>query len=286
MEAVIEVIDLKKSYGDYEVLKGISFQVKRGETFALLGVNGAGKTTTLECLQGLRKSQSTSITIKGTCGVQLQSATLQEDMKVKEAIHLFAHWQKCTIDTSLWNMLDMENLSNKRYRILSTGQKRRVHLMLALLNNPDILFLDEPTAGLDVEARHQLHEQIRSIQKCGKTIVLATHDMQEVENLCDHIVILKDGYIAFDGTKEDLESTNSTQTIRLKMKQVNKSTAFKYVNIGQYHQGWQSFTSKDVVKGMHEILNFVHDSNYIATDIQIDHDTIETRFLDIAREEL
>lgn len=202
MALAIQVEKLHKSYGKVTVLKGISFEVKRGEIFALLGTNGAGKTTTLECIEGIRPYDDGEILIRGKFGVQLQSTSLPDHIKVSEALTLFSKWNSSKPDQTFINRLELDQLKSKQYKELSTGQKRKLHLALALIGNPDIVFLDEPTAGLDVEGRAILHDEIRALKNSGKTIMMASHDMAEIENLCDRIAILKDGEIAFIGAPE------------------------------------------------------------------------------------
>ena len=190
---------LQKSYGSRAVLKDLTFRVYRGEIFALLGVNGAGKTTALECIEGLRTYDSGRISIHGRMGIQLQSASLPEHMKAMEAVDLFAKWNKASPGKAMLDALGIGEFAKKQYDQLSTGQKRRLHLALALIRDPDILILDEPTAGLDVEGRISLHKQIRQLKKEGKTILLASHDMAEVEDLCDRIAIqmcIRDSFCA------------------------------------------------------------------------------------------
>ncbi|MFQ7737281.1 MAG: ATP-binding cassette domain-containing protein, partial [Emergencia timonensis] len=157
MSDAIRVEKLRKSYGSKEVLKGISFDVSRGEIFALLGINGAGKTTTLECMEGLKKYDSGSIEVNDRCGVQLQSSSLPGNMKAGEALTLFSKWQKTKVNSDYVKRLGVAPFLSKQYGQLSTGQKRRLHLALALLGNPEIVILDEPTAGLDVEGRVAIH---------------------------------------------------------------------------------------------------------------------------------
>lgn len=204
MNSAIQVRGLKKRYDSNIVLNGLDFEIEKGETFALLGVNGAGKTTALECIEGLRKYDSGTITVNGKMGIQLQSSSLPAHIKPMEAVKLFAKWNKAKIDDAVLNDLGIKGIEKKLYIQLSTGQKRRLHLALALIGNPDIIFLDEPTAGLDVEGRLSLHEQIRKLKSRGKTIVLASHDMTEVETLCDRIAILNNGNIVFCGTASEL----------------------------------------------------------------------------------
>ncbi len=153
MNEAIKIKNLKKSYGTHVVLNGLDFCVQQGEIFALLGVNGAGKTTSLECIEGLRKYDSGTIAITGKVGIQLQSSSLPGHIKPLEAVKLFAKWNKASLDRAMRDVLGIHDFARKQYYQLSTGQKRRLHLALALTRNPDILFLDEPTAGLDVEGR-------------------------------------------------------------------------------------------------------------------------------------
>ena len=177
MSYAIEITDLKKKYGNHEVLKGINFCVEHGEVFGILGINGAGKTTILECIEGFRKYHSGNIKISGNIGIQLQSASLPAYMKVSEVIQLFSKWKCAEIDNSLLMALGVTDLQKKLYTELSAGQKRRLHLALALIGKPDILFLDEPTTELDVEGRISLHNEIRKLNQNGTTIILSSHDM-------------------------------------------------------------------------------------------------------------
>ena len=158
MKDAIQVRGLKKSYGNKMVLRGLDFQIEKGEVFALLGVNGAGKTTTLECIEGLRKYDSGTIMVNGKMGIQLQSSSLPSHIKPMEAVKLFAKWNNTEIDYDMLNALGIREIEKSQYIQLSTGQKRRLHLALALIGNPDIIFLDEPTAGLDVEGRLSLQK--------------------------------------------------------------------------------------------------------------------------------
>ena len=141
MNSAIQVRGLKKSYGSNIVLGGLDFDIEKGEVFALLGVNGAGKTTALECIEGLRKYDRGTITVNGKMGIQLQSSTLPAYIKPMEAVRLFAKWNRAKIDFTMLNALGMKEIEKKQYIQLSTGQKRRLHLALALIGNPDILLL-------------------------------------------------------------------------------------------------------------------------------------------------
>lgn len=269
MNEAIKISNLTKSYGTHAVLKGLDFYVQQGEIFALLGINGAGKTTSLECIEGLRKYNSGNITINGIMGIQLQSASLPKYMKALEAVNLFAKWNKTSIDRATLDALGIYEFAKRPYYQLSTGQKRRLHLALALTRNPDILFLDEPTAGLDVEGQISLHEQIRQLKAIGKTIILASHDMAEVENLCDRIAILSGGKIAFIGTVEQLGETIG-----------------KHYNITiQTQNGTEKYESENIGNSLLSLLIQYKEKGETITDIKIDRGSLEQHFIKIAKGE-
>lgn len=286
MEYTIIVENLKKSYQSNEVLHGISFQVRKGETFALLGVNGAGKTTTLECLEGLRKYDSGSIEINGKRGIQLQSSALPQNMKAIEALHFFANWDKSKVDMNYVEKVGVKPFLNKQYGQLSTGQKRRLHLAIAMLGNPDIVFLDEPTAGLDVEGRVTLHDEIRNLKKAGKTIIIASHDMTEVEELCDRIAILKEGTIAFLGTSEELtKSFHKYSQIQIRFDSLPEFKDLTLANYKEESHNYSVFETTDLTKALQEIAQLAITQNKLIQDIKIDHESLEHRFLTITKEE-
>ncbi len=267
MSYAIQINNLKKSYGNNDVLKGLNFNVIKGEIFALLGVNGAGKTTTLECIENLRKYDSGSIVVNGKMGIQLQSSSLPAHIKPMEAVRLFAKWNKAKIDQSMLIALGIKELEKKRYVEMSMGQKRRLHLVLALISDPDIVFLDEPTAGLDVEGRISLHNQIRKLKAQGKTIILASHDMAEVESLCDRIAIINDGEIVFLDTVAELTAKISRHyTIHIKTSQGN-----------------QNFESHNIGETMLTLLEDFKQRNITVLDIKIDRGSLEQHFIKIAR---
>lgn len=267
MNIAIQVEQLRKSYGEQLVLKGLTFQVLKGEIFALLGVNGAGKTTALECIEGLRRYDSGRIIVNGRIGIQLQSASLPSHIKPMEAVRLFAKWNRSSIDHSMLTALGINELGGKQYTELSTGQKRRLHLALALLSDPDIVFLDEPTAGLDVEGRLALHDQIRQLKALGKTIVLASHDMAEVESLCDRLAILHSGDIAFIGTAEELTS-RITRRYSLHIKT---------------DQGAECFEAENIGDTLLTLLENYKQQNITVLDIKIDRGTLEQHFINITK---
>ena len=220
-DLVIEVREFRKTYGDFVAVDGISFDVKRGEIFGLLGPNGAGKTSTLESLEGLREPNGGSLRVadvnpsreprklRNIIGVQLQSSGLPESITVDEAMRFFCAYH--SVDPR-YDLLDRLGLTEKRgtqYHQLSTGQKRRLALGLALAHNPSVLILDEPTAGLDVATRVELHNIMREQQAEGTTIILATHDMAEAEEMSDRIAILLHGKIETTGTPMEITATGA-----------------------------------------------------------------------------
>jgi ABC-2 type transport system ATP-binding protein len=229
MEVPIQVEGLHKSYGNVAAVRGIDFEVGAGEVFGLLGPNGAGKTTTIEILEGLRARTSGHVEVLGydpevqtrqvkdRIGVCLQSTRLQEKMKVREAMELFAELYTRTLDPAV--ILKRLQLWEKRealYAQLSGGQKQRLALALALLNDPQVLFLDEPSAGLDPQARHEIHELVQDVRRERRTILLTTHYIEEAERLCDRVAIIDEGRIIAMGTPREIqERTLANSTIEV-----------------------------------------------------------------------
>jgi ABC-2 type transport system ATP-binding protein len=221
MKSVIQAKHLKKTYGAIKAVDDISFEVFEGEIFGFLGPNGAGKTTTVECLQGLRQADAGDIRVLGLdprleaqalrrrIGSQLQESALPERIKVWEALELFA---SITSNGPNWNTLaEQWGLADKRkasFSSLSGGQKQRLFIALALVNTPEIVFLDEMTTGLDPGARRTAWELIRAIRQKGTTIVLVTHFMEEAEKLCDRVVIIDRGRVAALDTPQNLIGTH------------------------------------------------------------------------------
>ena len=209
--SVISVSELRKYYGDVKAVDGVSFEVEAGEVFGILGPNGAGKTTTLEMMEGLRKPDSGSIVIDGVpvwpnpgltkkfIGVQLQSTALFDYLSVAEMLRLFGSFYNVKLsDAQVDSFLEMVSLSEKitsRVKELSGGQQQRLSIALALVNEPKVIFLDEPTTGLDPQARRRLWEVIAGISSSGRTIVLTTHYMEEAETLCRRVAVMDEGRV-------------------------------------------------------------------------------------------
>ena len=213
--SVIEICGIHKAYGATVAVADVLFEVNEGEIFGLIGPNGAGKTTTMECVEGVRRSDRGTISILGLdpfrnqyalqnrIGVQLQQAQLQKRIKVREAVDLWASLYTKTVDGD--RLLEQLGLASKRnawFMTLSGGQKQRLFIALALINDPEVVFLDELTTGLDPQARRAIWELVRGIRERGKTVLMTTHLMEEAERLCDRVAIIEHGKIIDIGTPE------------------------------------------------------------------------------------
>jgi len=216
--SIIQVSGLRKTYGSTVAIDNVSFEVKNGEIFGLIGPNGAGKTTTMECVEGLRAPDHGTVSVVGLdprrdahrlqerIGVQLQQAQLQKRIKVWEAVHLWASlYKRKTADGDrLVEQLGLVEKRNAWFMDLSGGQKQRLFIVLALINDPEVVFLDELTTGLDPQARRAIWELVRGIRDRGKTVFLTTHLMEEAERLCDRVAIIEHGRIIDMGAPEAL----------------------------------------------------------------------------------
>ncbi|RTL56332.1 MAG: ABC transporter ATP-binding protein [Sphingobacteriales bacterium] len=208
MNSIISVKNLTKKYGDFEAVKGISFDVYQGEIFGLLGPNGAGKSTTLEIIETLRNKTSGEVTVNGfdldkqpgdikqIIGVQLQTSGFYPGLSLVDLIHLFGGLYNEEVNAmELLRMVNLEDKAKSKFKELSGGQKQRFSIATTLINKPKIIFLDEPTTGLDPQARRNLWELIRNIRDKGTTVIITTHYMDEAEYLCDRIAIIDSGKI-------------------------------------------------------------------------------------------
>jgi ABC-2 type transport system ATP-binding protein len=215
----VRVRELRKSYGSFEAVKGVDFEIHPGEVFGLLGPNGAGKTTTVEILEGLRPRSSGDVTVLGVdpglesrrlkdqIGVCLQATNLPDKITLREALRLFASLYSHSVDgDALLKRLALWDKRDASYGNLSGGQKQRLALALALINDPRMLFLDEPSAGLDPHARHEIHELVQQLRGEQRTILITTHYIEEAEKLCDRVAIVDEGRIVAMGTPEEIRS--------------------------------------------------------------------------------
>jgi ABC-2 type transport system ATP-binding protein len=234
MSNIIEVSNLTKKYGNFTAVDGISFAVAEGETFGILGPNGAGKTTTLEMIEGLKTITSGKVTlaghdvetetdaVKSLIGVQLQATSFFDGLNLLELIDTFAAIYGREVDAmQILAEVELTEKATNRVKELSGGQKQRLSIAIALVNDPKVLFLDEPTTGLDPQARRHLWDLITKIKKNGKTIMLTTHYMDEAEVLCDRIAVMDHAKIVtLDTTRNLLTNTDVNPTIEF---QTNKT---------------------------------------------------------------
>ena len=223
----IAVRDLRKSYGELEAVRGISFEVQQGEVFGLLGPNGAGKTTTVEILEGYRRREAGEVEVLGTdpaaaggewrerIGVVLQSSAMYETLTVTEMLNLFAgYYREPRPVDEVVELVGLQEKRDNRVRLLSGGQRRRLDLGLALVGDPELIFLDEPTTGFDPGARRRAWETIRGLRSLGKTILLTTHYLDEAEQLADRVAVLRQGEIVASGPPAELTGSAQQTEIR------------------------------------------------------------------------
>ena len=227
MSSAVAVSDLEKSYNGTQAVRGISFEIATGEIFGLLGPNGAGKTTTVEILEGYRERDSGSVEVLGVdpshadrawrqrIGVVLQSSAMYQTLNVAESLSLFAGYFERPRDVDeVVRLVGLEEKRDAYVRTLSGGQHRRLDLGLALVGDPDLLFLDEPTTGFDPQARRRAWESISSLRSLGKTILLTTHYLDEAEYLCDRVGVLRDGRFAAIGRPGELTGALPPSEVR------------------------------------------------------------------------
>jgi len=222
-DAAIRVSDLHKRYGAHEAVRGISFEVPYGEVFCLLGPNGAGKTTTVEVLEGYRERSAGDVRVLGhdparrerefreRIGVVLQSSESWATLTVAETLRVYAgYYERARNVDEVIALVGLEEKRNARVKTLSGGQKRRLDLAIALIGDPDLVFMDEPTTGFDPQARRNAWEMIRGLRSLGKTVLLTTHYLDEAQQLADRVAVIRDGLIVREGTPEELVSLSDT----------------------------------------------------------------------------
>jgi len=229
MAAHVVVRDLRKSYDGVDAVRGVSFDIQPGEIFGLLGPNGAGKTTTVECIVGLREPDAGTLevcgldarreprAVKQKIGVALQSTSLQDKITPREALRLFgSFYRECVPAETLLERFALTEKSDARVETLSGGQRQRLALALAFVNRPQLVFLDEPTTGLDPQSRRELHAAIARMKQDGYTVLFTTHYLDEAEELCDRVAIIDEGRIVGSGTPRELvERSRGLQSVTL-----------------------------------------------------------------------
>ena len=295
-ERVIQVEHFRKAYGDYVAVSDVNFEVYKGEIFGLLGPNGAGKTTTLECLEGLRQPDSGTLRVmeidpsqeahrlQNLIGVQLQASGMPDSITCREAMRFFCAYHGVAPRYDLLERLDLTAKLDTQYYMLSTGQKRRLALALAIAHSPSALFLDEPTAGLDVMSRAELHDVIRELRDQGTTVILSSHDMSEVEKLADRVEILLHGKIAAIGTPHELTAAGSKLTkisIHSEFSSLANGAQLPAVSQHLLKDEYDVYYSTDpaaTVMALLEHLKLNHDP---LIDLRVERPSLEERFLEI-----
>ena len=296
-DSVIQVRGLRKTYGDVVAVDGISFDVMPGEIFGLLGPNGAGKTTTLESLEGLRAPDGGSLQVMGVdptrqsrmlrnvIGVQLQSSGLPDTVRVDEAMRFFCAYHGVAPRYDLVDRLGLGEKRTAQYHQLSTGQQRRLALALAIAHNPPVLFLDEPTAGLDVPSRVELHQMMHELQAAGATIILATHDMAEAEEMAGRVAILLRGRIAATGTPLELTATGAGLT-KISVRTEGDSLsdpglAFPAASQRVSKDEYSIYFSTDIGPTVSAIIAHLQAQQDALIDLRVERPSLEDRFLEI-----
>ena len=299
-EPKISVQGFRKVYGDVVAVDDISFEVMPGEIFGLLGPNGAGKTSTLESLEGLRALDGGSLLVAGVnptreprklrnlIGVQLQTSGLPESITVDEAMRFFCAYHGVEPRYALLDRLGLSEKRTAQYLQLSTGQQRRLALALAIAHEPTVLFLDEPTAGLDVATRVELHNIMREQQEGGVTIVLATHDMAEAEELSDRIAILLRGRIAATGTPMEITATGAGLT-KVSVRTTGASLSEQGINFPAVSQHlskdeYDIYFSTDIGPTVSAIIEHIEAVGDKLIDLRVERPSLEDRFLEITTE--
>ncbi len=285
MVDVLEVRSLNKRFADVNAVDGISFSIPEGICFGLLGPNGAGKTTTIEMMEGISQPTSGEIFYRGLpidrryqqkIGIQFQHTALQDYLTVRECLELFARFYQHHLPIEdLIELCSLGEFLNRDNRKLSGGQKQRLLLAIALINDPDLLFLDEPTTGLDPQARHNFWQLVDRIKKQGKTIVLTTHYMDEAQTLCDDIVIMDKGRVMVRGTPDQLLNDHfATAMIRLpNTSGVDRLDGFPYDVV--HFQDKLEFTVDHVETALSTLLAF----NVPLDGLSIEKPNLEDLFL-------
>ncbi len=293
-EPVIRVDGLRKAYGRTVAVDDVSFEVARGEIFGLIGPNGAGKTTTMECIEGLRVPDRGTIAVLGLdpvrdaralqerIGVQLQEAQLQKRITVREAVGLWAALYRSSVDGD--RLLDQLGLREKQhawFMTLSGGQKQRLLIALALINDPEVVFLDELTTGLDPQARRAIWELVRGIRARGKTVFLTTHLMEEAERLCDRVAIVDRGRLIDLGTPADLVARHCPgATLVVVTDDAAAGAAFGAIPGVAVEQDGPTFTirgdSREVVT---QVIRCLATHGIDVRDVRTQHPTLEDVFL-------
>jgi ABC-2 type transport system ATP-binding protein len=293
---LVRVAGFRKTYGRVVAVDEVSFDVHQGEIFGLIGPNGAGKTTTMECIEGFRRPDRGTISVLGLdpvrdayklqhrIGVQLQQAQLQKRIKVREAVHLWAalYRRPKSAGDALLDQLGLADKRNAWFMTLSGGQKQRLFIVLALINDPELVFLDELTTGLDPQARRAIWELVRGIRARGKTVLLTTHLMEEAERLCDRVAIIEHGRIVDMDTPERLVSRHCAErTVVLVTEDPQAEDRFRQIpGVEDVTRQGGRFTIRGSGDGfITAVIRCLSDAAISVTDFRTVHPTLEDVFL-------
>ncbi len=298
MSDVLDVRDLTKRYGDVVAADDVTFSVRERESFGILGPNGAGKTTTLEIIEGLRRPDAGRVALFGhdvvrdprsvhtRIGVQPQASALFEDLTVRETLELFAALYPRWGDLDrLMERLALGEKQSARVKNLSGGQRQRLSVTVALVNDPDAVFLDEPTTGLDPQARRELWDLVREMKRDGKTVILTTHYMEEAEQLCDRVAIMDRGRIvALDTPRALIQKLDFENTVEFSLDGVTDPAAFRdlpAVRDVRSANGTFILTSSDVSSTVAGVMEFASRFKTEVRDMRVRTASLEDVFIDL-----
>ena len=304
MQTVIHVADLHKAYGDFEAVRGIDFDVAEGEVFGLLGPNGAGKTTTVEILEGLRPRTHGDVKVlgfdpeiskrdlKNHIGVCLQATNLPDKLKVHEALDWFAAFYSQRADcNTLLQRLQLWEKRNEFYSKLSGGQKQRVALALALVNDPHLVFLDEPTTGLDPQVRLEIHTLIEELKATKRTVLLTTHYIEEAERLCDRVAIIDQGKIVALGSPRELQERVFGQSrieVVTAQPMLGELPAFEAVAKQVLSDDFRTLVvhSTRPARTLPDLIKWIDQKGFELEDIHLKRPTLEDVFIELTGKKL
>jgi ABC-2 type transport system ATP-binding protein len=303
MSAKVSIRDLRKSYGRAEAVRGVSFEIQDGEIFGMLGPNGAGKTTTLECVIGLREPDSGTIEVCGIdarkdpqevkqrIGAALQTTSLQDKITGREALELFgAFYRKRVPAADLLKRVSLEEKADAPFDTLSGGQKQRLALALAFVNRPELVFLDEPTTGLDPQSRRELHGEIARMKRDGHTVLLTTHYIEEAEQLCDRIAIVDHGRIIATGAPKDLIAASKlTQPVSFETTRPVEAAAFdRLTGITELSvEGVHGrFRTQDISRALPELIRLLEARQVQLAGLVVGKITLEDVFIELTGSKL
>jgi ABC-2 type transport system ATP-binding protein len=303
MDSIIRVENLTKRYGEVAAVNGVTFAVEKGEVFGILGPNGAGKTTTVEMIEGLRKPDGGRISvcgidarkqpgrIKEIIGVQLQATSIYDNIRVREAVDLFGgYYRKAAPAGRILEEVSLTDKKDSTVSSLSGGQKQRLCVGLALVNDPEVIFLDEPTTGLDPQARHNIWSIVERLRERGKTIVMTTHYMEEAEQLCDRIAIVDRGKIIAMETPDNLINNAGLGTsIEFTTSPALNGLSAKIPGIRKVNNGGSNkyvLNTKAVSLVLKDLTNLCYENHIDLENISVKKATLEDVFLAITGRKL